>query len=212
MGIERRKLVVAIWALSALCIVLLVLLFVFIGRPAGFDRPRQVAQPTSDPGSSSTPTPTPSSTATDPVDATPNPSGGVGRGTSTTPVDQPGASYTISGTLAQQLQPGDQYPLDLILSNQTNAAMSAAVLHVTIAGVTAPNASASLPCSVSDFQVVQMAGSLSVALGAHETTSLSARGIPSSQWPQIGMINSSSLQNGCKGATLKLAFSGSGTA
>ena len=48
-------------------------------------------------------------------------------------------------------------------------------------------------------------------VGAYESTSLSARGIPSSQWPQIRMLNTAANQDGCKGATLTLSFTGSST-
>ncbi|MEO8093871.1 MAG: hypothetical protein ABI632_02955 [Pseudolysinimonas sp.] len=116
--------------------------------------------------------------------------------------------FTIGGTLSQQLKPGDQYPLDLTLSNLTSSALNATNLQVSITGITAPNASASRPCSLADFYAVQVASGFSVVLAANETTSLSARGIPSAQWPQIGMTNTAANQDGCKGATLTLTFSG----
>lgn len=218
---ERRGPNVITWALAGLSILLAGALTVVlvmssssgghslraIQRPGG-GSPLPIASPTA------APTPDPSTAPPDAgggsgVGGGSAGGGGVGGGTGSGSVDQPAPSYTIGGTLAQPLRPGDAYPLDLALTNLTGTAMTATHLRVTISQVSAPNSSPSLPCSVSDFTVMQTADSFALALGAHESTSLSARAVPSSQWPQIGMINSAANQDGCKNASLTLTFSGS---
>jgi len=218
---KRRGPIVITWALAGLCILLAgALTVVLVMNSSGRHSFRAIQRP--DGGGSTLPTSSPSATPTpDPSSATPDDAvgrgvgggsaggGGGGHGTGSGSVDQPTPSYTIGGTLAQQMRPGDDYPLDLTLTNLTGTAMTATHLRVTISQVSAPNSSPSLPCTVSDFTVTQAADAFTVALGAHESTSLSARGVPSSQWPQIGMINSAANQDGCKNASLTLTFTGS---
>jgi len=218
---ERRGPIVITWALAVLCILLAgALTAVLVMNSSGRHSLRAIER--RDGGDSTLPTSSPSATPTpDPSTAPPNDGGGRGvgsgsaggggggHGTGSGSVDQPTPSYTIGGTLAQHLRPGDVYPLDLTLTNLTATAMTATHLRVTVSQVSAPNSSASLPCSVSDFTVTQAADVFTVALAAHESTSLSARGVPSSQWPQIGMINSAANQDGCKNASLTLTFTGS---
>jgi hypothetical protein len=216
----RRRDRIAIWTLAALCLLLTTVLAVsFISSIAA--HPRRGAD-RSHPGGSPSPTASPSATPTPLATATPTPDqgngsgsgtgiGGGGTGTGGGSVNQPSPSYAISGTLSQQLRPGDMYPLDLTLTNLGSAAMTVVDLHVAISHVTAPNATPSQPCSVNDFAAAQVANGFSVALGSFESTSLSARGISSSQWPQISMLNTAANQDGCKGATLTLSFSGAST-
>jgi len=212
-----------IWVLPALCIALSIsLAATVVNSNAVHPRRGTERYPSSAPTSSqqsATATPSPS------VTPAPNQGGGSGGGTGTGggtnsgggtgagggSIDQPTPSYAIGGTLTQQLHPGDVYPLDLSLTNLGGVAMMVIDLQVTISHVAAPNATASRPCTVNDFGAVQVADGFSVALGAYESTSLSAQGIPSSQWPQIRMLNTAANQDGCKGATLTLSFTGSST-
>jgi len=220
---ERRSPLVITWALTGLSILLAgALTVVLVMNSSGGHSLRAIQRldgggsplPTSSP--SAAPTPDPSSSTAPPdagggrgVGGGSAGGGGGGHGTGSGSVDQPAPSYTIGGTLAQPLRPGDVYPLDLALTNLGGTAMTATHLRVTVSQVSAPNSSTSLPCSVSDFTVTQTADAFTVALGPHESTSLSARGVPSSQWPQIGMVNSAANQDGCKNASLTLTFSGS---
>jgi hypothetical protein len=219
----RRRDRIAIWVLAALCVVLSMLLVVSVVTSNAEHLRRGVAQPGQ---SSSGPAGSPGRTATPTPGTTPTPNQGLGSGGGsvgggsgsgggtgggTGSIDLPSPSYAIGGSLAQALRPGSVYPLDLTLRNLGGAAMTVLDLHVTIAHVTAPNATPSRPCTVSDFGVVQVADGFSVALGAFESTSLGGRGVPSSQWPQISMLNTAANQDGCKGATLTLSFTGSST-
>jgi hypothetical protein len=211
---------IAIWVLAALCLLLGILLVVTLvssnavhprreaGRPGG----HATSDPTSSPSATATPVPTASATPGQGGGSSGG-GGGIGGGTGSGggSINQPSPAYTIAGSLPQQLHPGDEYPLDLTLTNLGNAAMTVVGLHVAISHVTAPNATPSRPCTVNDFAATQVANGFSVALGSFESTSLSARGVPSSQWPQISMLNTAANQDGCKGATLTLSFSGSST-
>ena len=77
--------------------------------------------------------------------------------------------------------------------------------------MTAPEASASLPCTVDDFAVIPFSGAYGFKLAAGGTTSLSQLGIPPSEWPQLKMVDRPVNQNGCKGASLALAYDGTST-
>jgi len=222
---ERRRDPIAItWALAALSLVLFALLVVSVvsstsphprrgaERPAGgsshsTSTPTATADPTADPTPSGTPAPGSGGGSGGGRGVGGGSASGSGGGSGS--VDQPSPSYSIAGDLVQYLRPGDNYPLDLTLTNLTGDPMTALDLHVAISHVTAPNATSTRPCTVSDFAVAQVATGFSVALASHESTSLSARGIPSSQWPQISMLNTAANQDGCKGATLTFVFSGS---
>lgn len=220
MSVERRELIWISWALAALCVVLL-LVVVFVANSVPLGPRRAEGRPSGRPSSGPSSTPRPSDSPSPSSTPSPNQGSGSGSGTGgatghgigggSGTISQPSPSYSIGGVLAQQLRPGNAYPLDLTLTNLSSVAMSALDLQVSISHVTAPNATVSLPCTVSDFEVTQVANRFSVALSGNESTSLSARGIPSSQWPQISMLNTAANQDGCKGASLALAFTGSST-
>jgi len=215
---------IAIWALSALCLVLGTLLAITVVNSTGVPT-RRGAEPPGRGVSTETSGPTSSASATPDPSASPTPNPGDGSGGGTVggsgvgggsgsgggSTYDPSPAYTIAGMLDQQLRPGDQYPLDLELTNLGGVTMTVIDLRVTISHVTAPHASSSRACTTGDFAVVQVADGFSVDLGPSESTSLSARGIPSSQWPQIGMLNTAANQDGCKEATLTLSFTGSST-
>ncbi|WP_426997035.1 hypothetical protein [Pseudarthrobacter sp. N5] len=119
--------------------------------------------------------------------------------------------FTLSGNLAGLLAPGTSLALDLQISNPNTKALSVTNISVSIAGVTrtADASSRNLPCTLADYTVTQYSGPypLSAPPGS---SSLSGLGITRSLWPQIGMLDTRTNQDGCKGATLQLSYSGSG--
>lgn len=121
------------------------------------------------------------------------------------------APFTISGGPTGLLAPGNVVPINLQLTNPGNSSLSVTGLTVSIAGVTrtAQAVANNLPCNPSDYLIAQFSGSypLSTPPG---NSSLLGNGIPANQWPQIKMLNSSLNQDGCKGATLQLSYSGTG--
>lgn len=119
--------------------------------------------------------------------------------------------FTISGETAAPLAPGLTRPIDLSLSNPNTRPISVTNLSVTILEIqrTPAAVAAGLPCSAGDYAVVQYQGPypLSVAPGS---SSLSGLGVASSQWPAVRMLDTRANQDGCKGAVLRLSYSGSG--
>jgi hypothetical protein len=117
-----------------------------------------------------------------------------------------GLSADVSGLLA----PGTSQSLDLGFNNPDKG-IDVGNLTVSITGVvrTAKATAANLPCTAQDYAVVQYSGRypLSVSSGS---SSLSQLGVPQAQWPRIAMLDTPRLQDGCKGAVLQLAYSGSG--
>jgi hypothetical protein len=120
------------------------------------------------------------------------------------------SSFDITASPTDPMSPGDQVPLDLRLQNTNHTSMSVSDVKVVVKGVEAPNATEALPCLVEDFTVDQVADDLDLTLPPGVTSSLSDLSLPSGQWPQLGLLNTSVNQDGCKGATLTLDFSASG--
>lgn len=126
-------------------------------------------------------------------------------------IDTTQKDFTLSGDLAGQLAPGISLPLDLGISNPNKKALALSNLSVSIKSVTrtAVAIARNLECGTANYTVTQYSGPypLTVPPGS---VSLSGLGITSTQWPQFKMLNSPANQDGCKGATLQLAYSGSG--
>jgi hypothetical protein len=118
-------------------------------------------------------------------------------------------SFTIHGsTPTGALRPGVAVPVDLRLTNSHDSALRIGGLAVRIERIDAPQANPSHPCAAGDFGIVQFSGDEDVELPASGTRSLSALGIPATQWPQVTMTNRSVNQDGCKDAKLTLGFTG----
>ena len=120
-----------------------------------------------------------------------------------------GKPFTISGNLSDSLAPGVGLPLNLTLANPNNKPLAISNLTVTIQSVAkAPTAVG--PCSVADYAVAQYSGPYPLSVPAHGSASLSSLGVGTQLRPQVRMIDTPTNQDGCKSATLTLAYSGSG--
>jgi hypothetical protein len=117
-----------------------------------------------------------------------------------------GISGSVSG-----LQPATPQALDLALRNPSPEYLWVTRLTVTAKSVSAPRSSAVLPCSLTDFSTRQYSGIYPLVLAPSSTRMLSGLGIPSSQRPQVTLLNRQLNQDGCQGATVRLAFSARGT-
>ncbi len=119
--------------------------------------------------------------------------------------------FTISGDPTGLLAPGNAVPINLQLTNPGNSSLNVTGLTVSIAGVTrtAQAVANNRPCNPSDYVVIQFSGSYPIA-APPGNSSLSGSGIPAARWPQIRMLDTSLNQDGCKGATLQLSYSGTG--
>ena len=120
-------------------------------------------------------------------------------------------NFTISGDLTRPLEPGLAAPLDLALTNPGPAEIAISSLQVSLASVSAPHADVTHPCTVDDFRVDEFSGSYGFTLGSSSTSSLSELGFPAAQWPQVAMPDRPVNQNGCKGASLTLGYTGTST-
>jgi hypothetical protein len=134
--------------------------------------------------------------------------GNGGAGTALT--DSP-RSFSIGGIATQPIAPGLRASLDLRMTNPRAAPMSVTDLSVSVQRIRAPNADEVHPCSIGDFVVDQPASDLKITVPAHSTSTLSSLGHPLATWPRVGMRNRPVDQSGCKGASVTLVYSGSGT-
>ncbi len=126
-------------------------------------------------------------------------------------------NYTISGTAVSPLYPtlapsGSSINLTFNNPNAGNGGsgvngVQVNNLTVTIASVTAPNATLSHPCGTVDFAVTQFSGAYPFYI-PQGTSSLSSLGFASTTWPTVRLINRPVNQDGCKGATVNLTYTG----
>jgi hypothetical protein len=123
-----------------------------------------------------------------------------------------GKAFAIGGNLSGALAPGISRPLDLTLTNPNKKPISVTNLTVTVQSVTrTPYATThNLPCGPADYKVTQYGGTYPLTVPGAGSTSLSGLGISQSAWPQVAMLNTSANQDGCKSATITLAYSGAG--
>ncbi|MFF0343960.1 hypothetical protein [Kribbella sp. NPDC004875] len=118
-----------------------------------------------------------------------------------------GRAFAISGNLTGQLAPGVTRPLDLTLTNPNKKPISVTNLTVALSSVTrTPYAVAhNLPCGVSDYRITQYAGTYPLTVPANGSIAVSGFSAP-----QVAMLDTAVNQDGCKGATVTLAYSGAG--
>ncbi|VXC08322.1 conserved exported hypothetical protein [Arthrobacter sp. 9AX] len=120
-------------------------------------------------------------------------------------------TFTISGNLGTPLSPGATIPLNLSITNPNNKGLALSSLAVSIASVTRTQAAvaAGLSCTPADYVVTNYSGQypLTAPVG---TSTLQSLGLSQNQWPRIAMLDTTSNQDGCKGARLQLAYSGAG--
>jgi hypothetical protein len=116
--------------------------------------------------------------------------------------------FTISGDLGTPLTPGLTVPLDLELTNSGPVGITISDLTAGVDAIVSPRATVAYPCVPDDFAVTQFSGSYGFTLHPASTISLSELGFPAEQWPQVTMPDRPVNQNGCKGATLRFAFTG----
>jgi hypothetical protein len=121
------------------------------------------------------------------------------------------AAFQIQGDALFPVSPGVTVPLDLRFTNPHVEAMTVTHLKVTVRKLTAPGADSDHPCSIDNYSLVQIADSVEILLPPSATTGFRELDIPQKRWPQVGMIYGESNQDGCRGATLKLAYSAFGT-
>jgi hypothetical protein len=117
-------------------------------------------------------------------------------------------NFTITGNLGAQLYPGLKRPLNLSLSNPENSDVKVTALSVTLEAGTSKAG-----CSgTQNFQVTQIPSSrFPITMPAGQTRTLTQLGVSDADKPQVEMLNRPWNQDACKGASIVLDYSGSGT-
>jgi uncharacterized membrane protein len=124
-----------------------------------------------------------------------------------------GKTFAIAGPSFSTIAPGVTIPLDLAITNPNNQPLNVTNLTVTVQSVTkAAGVSPSLSCTTADYVVTQYAGAypLTVAPGP-PAVKLSSLDPVAAHLPTVAMVNSATAnQDGCRGATVVLGFTGAG--
>jgi len=144
----------------------------------------------------------------------PGPTAGArdaGDGTGDAGLKDSSTSFTIEGNATEPISPGVRAPLDLTLTNPHDVPMLVTGLSVSVQEVSAPNADRVHPCAVGDFAVDQVSNGFEVTIAAGSTSTLTDLGLARAKRPHVGMLDRPVNQDGCKGATLTLAYTASGT-
>ncbi|MDR6988384.1 hypothetical protein J2Y66_002888 [Paenarthrobacter nitroguajacolicus] len=122
-------------------------------------------------------------------------------------------TFDVTGTVSGMLAPGVSRSVDLLITNSNTKGIAVTNLTVSMTQVvrTPAAVAANLPCTTADYKLTQYSGTypLTVEPGAR---SLSSLGVPEQKRPHITMLDTSRNQDGCKGATLLLTFTGTGQA
>ncbi|MFJ4026620.1 hypothetical protein ACIPWF_06670 [Paenarthrobacter sp. NPDC089989] len=120
-------------------------------------------------------------------------------------------TFGVTASLSGALAPGVSLPLDLQITNPERKSISVTNLSVAIGQVvrTPAAVAAGLPCSAADYSVSQYSGTYPLA-AQPGPSSLSTLGVAETSWPRISMLDTLQLQDGCKGATVQLTYSGTG--
>lgn len=119
-------------------------------------------------------------------------------------------TFVIAGDTAELISPGVKVPLNVSFTNPHPYRLWVSDLRVTVRGVDAPRADGAHPCTLRDFAVDQLRSSITFELPAGTTRTLRSLRFPREKWPQVGMLDLSVNQDGCKGAFLQLGYSASG--
>jgi hypothetical protein len=138
-------------------------------------------------------------------------SGTADNGTGNADTGGSGRTVLIAGDVVEQISPGVMVPLDLEFTNPHDVDLSITALTVVVHGVTAPNSDEAHTCALDDFAVDQAPSDLKITVAAGATNTLSGLGLPSTMWPRMGMHDRPVNQDGCKGASLTLDYTASGT-
>jgi len=127
----------------------------------------------------------------------------------------PAVPYTIAGSITTPLYPGgapSPINLSFLNPNPGNGGSGAIGVQVssltaTVSAVSAPSATSELPCTVSDFAVTQFSGTYPFVIPQGKS-SLRSLGFAQGTWPAVRLVDRPVNQNGCRGATLTIAYSG----
>ena len=140
-----------------------------------------------------------------PLSSAPGDGAGTGGATGTAGIVE------LSGTASGLIAPGSSAPLNLRLTNPTSYAVSVTRLTVSIRAVDAPRSDGGHPCTPNDFVVRQAPPGLDLMVSARTSSTLLELGTSQTEWPRVGMLDTSTNQDGCKGASVALVYRASAT-
>jgi hypothetical protein len=123
-------------------------------------------------------------------------------------IPAPPDAFTIVGALPNLLTPGTGEALDLTLTNLESTDLVIANLNVQVAAVNGPQLDPTHSCDAEDFSVDQFSGTPGFTLPAASSADLAELGFGPGEWPRVSMLDRSVNQDGCKGASLSLSFTG----
>jgi hypothetical protein len=98
------------------------------------------------------------------------------------------------------------------LTNAYDVPLSVTGLRVHLQHIRAPRANTAHPCVDRDFMLGQLRRSREITLAAGATSTLRSLGIPRYGWPRVVLLNRPVNQDGCKDASLTLAYTASAVA
>jgi hypothetical protein len=124
-------------------------------------------------------------------------------------VEDPPASFSVTGDIAEPFQPGASAAVDAVISNPLTADLTIFEVRIEIDEVDAPAATDQLPCTPDDFEVEQLDVDEFV-VAARSSVSLTEAGVPADRLPRVTMLDTATNQDGCKGASITLAYSAVG--
>jgi hypothetical protein len=116
-----------------------------------------------------------------------------------------GRQVDISGVVLVPLSPGVSSAIRVTMTNPSRHRMLMRRVKFSVAGITAPNADATHPCTKLDYEVRQMPRMV-LRLPARRSIDLATLGVPVASWPHLAMRNRPLNQDGCQGATLTLRY------
>lgn len=119
------------------------------------------------------------------------------------------ATFSISGGSARPMSPGTRVPLDLTITNPHDFTLAVSHLVVRVSSVVVRDRAHPRSCSAADFSVAQVSTVFTIRIAAHSARTLSSSAIARVGWPHVGMLDRSVNQDGCQGALLHLAYTGS---
>lgn len=115
-----------------------------------------------------------------------------------------GKPFSITGNLAAgaALSPGSSAPLNLALTNPNPQTLTVTNLTVVVSST-----SAGAACAPNNFAVTAFT-KYPITLTGNSTTTLSQAGIADADLPRVGLIDLPQNQDGCRGASINFAYSG----
>ncbi len=120
-----------------------------------------------------------------------------------------GATFGIDGSTSRALHPGSTVPINVRISNPHFYPIVVSDLQVHIVSVTPARTGET--CRISNYSVKQGAH-VAVRLAPFSAASMKSTSLKSSEWPSLHLTgNKATLDNGCQGATIHLAYSASGS-